>query len=105
MKGKPITPDEVADLKNAIIPGVVFDAFNELIAAAWNGASATIKQDAVVKRILQLDLGIDRALLFDAKYLDVEESYRSLGWNVVYDKPAFNESYPATFTFTKRGTK
>ncbi len=32
-------------------------------------------------------------------WLNVEELYRAQGWTVTYDKPGYNESYPATFTF------
>jgi len=43
--------------------------------------------------------GLNRAEIFDKGWLNVEEVYRAAGWAVEYDKPGFNESYSATFTF------
>lgn len=39
---------------------------------------------------------------FDRHYLDIEEIYSASGWVVKYDKPAYNEDYPATFEFKKK---
>lgn len=37
-------------------------------------------------------------------WLDFEVVYEEAGWDVVYDKPGYNESYGANFTFkAKRG--
>ena len=96
---KPITPDEVASAKRAHIPDAVFDAFNAEIAAAFTAGSATVKQDKVVQRLI--DGGMERREIFDKGYLNVEEVYRDAGWNVTYDKPAYNESYSAFFVFKK----
>jgi hypothetical protein len=101
-KSKPITPIEVVSLKETLIPNEVFDAFNELIAKKWNGRSATIKQNEVVKLItgkMQLQ---DDSILYDNHWLDIETVYREAGWVVSYDKPAYNESYEATFKFESK---
>jgi hypothetical protein len=45
--------------------------------------------------------GLKKQQIFDDNLLDVEEVYEKAGWKVEYDKPAFNESYPATFTFRR----
>lgn len=100
--GKPISPDEVTAAKTGTIPGEVFDAFNECIALKWNGHEAVVPQDTVVAAILGRMPTAARQSVFDNGWLDVEESYRALGWSVEYDKPAYNESYPATFKFRKR---
>lgn len=95
--GKPITPDEVAGAKAALFPAAVFDAFNAEIAAEYADGRATVKQKAVVARMLAAGLAeveIDRK-----GYLNVEDVYRAAGWTVVYDKPGFNETYDATFEF------
>lgn len=98
-KGRPIRPGEVALLSQQVIPPEVFDAFNELIAKGWDGVSATVVQgDAVV--LACKNLGIVREA-FDSKWLNVESAYARHGWKVVYDKPGYNESYPATFTFKR----
>jgi len=46
--------------------------------------------------------GKTRDEVFDKGWLNIEPMYRAAGWKVVYDKPAYNESYEPTFTFTKR---
>lgn len=97
---KPITPAEVVDAKAESIPDEVFAAFNKCIAANWDGHQSTIKQSDVVTLIKQGNPG----LLLDYRCLDVEPIYRKAGWIVEYDKPGYNESYPATFTF-KKGKK
>ena len=33
--------------------------------------------------------------------MDIESIYRADGWGVYYDKPGYNETYTATFEFTK----
>src|SRR5438045_2929791 len=95
----PIRPDEVQARKTTSIPSQVFEIFNDLIARAWNGRTATVKQEEVVERLLQID-GMTRERIFDDHLLDVEGSYREQGWTVVYDNPSYGEAYPATFKFT-----
>lgn len=95
---KPIRPEEIGDAKGKHIPAAVFDAFNAEIATHFGGGSATVKQAAVVQRLV--DGGIKASEIFTAGWLNVEEAYRAVGWTVVYDKPGFNETGEAYFTFT-----
>jgi hypothetical protein len=101
----PITPDEVVDLKRrSAIPGMVFDAFNELIAKHWNGHAATVKQDEIVELILKKyshSTSVTRRSVFADHWLDIETVYEAAGWKVVYDKPGYNESGASFFEFTK----
>ncbi|MEO5949596.1 MAG: hypothetical protein ABIP74_04265 [Candidatus Saccharimonas sp.] len=101
----PLKPDEVAAHKQAvIIPEKVFDAFNELIAKYWNGYSATFTQDEVMKLVLKKfarSTTVTRRTAYDNRWLDVEPIYREAGWKVAYDRPAYDESYEPTFTFSK----
>jgi hypothetical protein len=99
----PITPKEVEATKSGLIPDEVFQIFNALIARDWDGHKAIVKQNEVVERVCQT-LAISRMDAFDRHLLDVEAAYRSAGWDVEYDKPAYNESYEAFFTF-KKGKK
>lgn len=106
MSVKSITPDEVVEKKQEQLPDFVVEAFNEMIAKNWNGRSASFKQDDVVNLICQ-KMGYEeyRAAvnkIYAEHWLDVEDVYRSAGWVVKYDKPAYNESYPATFEFSKK---
>ncbi len=101
---KPIKPNEVGDLIN--FPDEVINGFNTLIAKNWNGKRSTFKQNDVVIEILsnfeKSGKIIDRNQLFAFHYLDVEGIYRSEGWVVEYDKPAYNETYEASFKFSKK---
>jgi len=97
---KPITPAEVTSKKLANIPDRVIEAFNTLIAKHYDGRSATVKQDEVLAAIVTDE--ITRSMVFENHWLDVEDIFREAGWDVEYDKPAYNESYPATFTFKSK---
>lgn len=104
----PIKPDEVVAKKTTQIPEIVFEVANELIAEKWTGRSATFTLDELAKRVVERSAPETmthheyRASLFDKRAFDIEESYRVLGWKVDFDKPGYNESYAATFTFKKR---
>ena len=103
---KPITPEDVADKKLEAMPEAVIEAFNELIVKGWDGRCATVVQDEVINRIIgkmQPDNPSQlRTKIFANHWLDVEDIYRKSGWKVEYDEPGFNESYPATFEFSKK---
>ena len=99
---QPIAPQDVVDKKLENIPNAVIESFNELIAKKFNGSQSTIKQDEIVKHILSKDGSINRQDIFDNHWLDVEEMYRKIGWDVEFDKPGYNESYEAFFVFKKK---
>jgi hypothetical protein len=104
---KPISPKDVVTAKQESMPDNVIEAFNELIAEKWNGSSSTVKQADAVERIIK-KFGWDKEQedeLWDDNWLDVEPIFRKAGWKVEYDKPGFNESYPATYTFKKKVTR
>ena len=100
MATKPITPKEVDTLKATNIPSEVFEAFNELIVENYDGESSSFTEKKAAARIVTK--GIALKLLYNNHWLDIEPFYEKAGWIVDYDKPGFNESYPATFTFTKK---
>lgn len=97
---KPITPAEVIKKTGTGFPDSVFESFNELIRDFRNG-SVTVAQDEVLKMI-SARTGLNRQTVCDNGWLDIEGAYRIAGWVVEYDKPGFNETYPATFKFKKR---
>jgi hypothetical protein len=96
-----IKPSEVIEYKKEkVIPEYVFDAFNFLIAKNFSSKSSRFTQDWVVSEILKRSPeGVTREYLFDNHFLDIEDIYRDAGWCVEYDKPAYCESYSATFEF------
>lgn len=110
--GKPITPQEAKAAATDSIPSEVFDAFNELLTAQGHASVITVKQDEVVALIVQKITATKdwhasavRNKIFDLGWLDVEAAYGKAGWKVTYDKPAYNETYPATFTFKAKRSK
>ena len=101
---KPITPNEVVSHKaNVVIPDYVFEAFNYFISKNFRNGSATVMQNEVVDRIISTRRETTtREYLFENHFLDVEDVYREAGWKVEYDKPAYCETYEASFKFTKK---
>lgn len=101
---KPITPAEVAS-QTKELPKEVIQAFNTLIVENWDGRSAVVRQDDAVSLVLTLMPGTTSEQIFARRWMDVERHYEDVGWSVEYDKPAYCESYPATFTFKKKRSK
>jgi hypothetical protein len=97
----PIRPEEAAGRKLDQIPDGVIDAFNDLIAGNFDGISATFTQGAVVALLTARGIITYEQEASDRHLLDVEPVYRESGWVVTYDKPGWNESYPASFTFAR----
>lgn len=95
---KPISPDEA--LKGKQIPEVVFEVVNSLLSEKFNGASVTIKENEIIK--ILVDQGLNKQEIYDRHWLDIKESYRQVGWKVEYDKPGYNETYDAYFRFSRR---
>jgi hypothetical protein len=94
---KAITPKQASEYKKNTIPAKVIEVFNELINENMSHNQANVRQDEVVNRLVHR--GLNRTEIFDRGWLDIESIYEKAGWKVKYDKPAYNENYPATFTF------
>jgi hypothetical protein len=90
----PISPVQVAKKKGEYIPKEVFEAFDALIVENYVAGRAVVIQDEVVERVKK------KVGNCNNKWLNVEAAYEAVGWKVEYDKPAYNESYPAKFIFT-----
>lgn len=101
-KVKPISPQEARNNQKTNIPDFVIAAFNELISKGIGGhKSATFKQVDVANLALKgAPEGTTYQTLLDNHWLDVEPLFQEQGWDVTYDKPGYNESYDATFTFS-----
>ncbi len=95
---KPITPKEVDNKKIQSLPDIVLNTFNNAIIENWNGKQATFGQNKIAIIIAkELNITIDK--VYNLGYMDIEPLYQKAGWKVTYDKPAYNESYEATYTF------
>jgi hypothetical protein len=100
-----ITVEEAIKSKQDIIPEAVFDVINRLIVQKMDSNySSRVTHDEIVNEVSRA-LNLSRQEIFERHYLDVEDSYRAVGWSVEYDKPAYNESYGAYFIFKLKDTK
>lgn len=99
MPSKPLTPQEAHATQIESLPDVVIDSVNELLAKkSVSHGRIVIMQDEVIKAIMSKG-EFTRAQIFANHWLDFEAAYRAAGW-YVDDKPAYNESYEPSFTFT-----
>lgn len=99
---KLITPAEILKQKITEISSYVIEAFNEAIIAAASSSSSfvIVYQNDVIKRIIAKNPVLTRSNIFTNRWLDVEPIFRDAGWQVFYDKPAYNESYEPYWKFT-----
>lgn len=96
---EPIKPANVALAKIDALPDVVIASFNSLIAKHWDGsASKFTLQEA--RELLMREMDCTSESLFENGYMNIEPIYEMQGWKVYYDKPGYNESYNATYTFS-----
>jgi hypothetical protein len=101
---KPISPDEISPS----IPDFVIEAVNDLLKEKYRRGSeeVVLTQDEVVTAILSAAVSgctlLSRDTIFKKGWLNFEPLYQKNGWEVSYDKPGFNETYKATYTFTKK---
>ncbi len=103
----PVTPEQARKQKAGYFPDIVMEAFNELIVAGLDArGTSTVDQDDVINLIISKAATkgekYDRQLIFDRNWLDVEPVFEDAGWDVSYDKPAYNETYTASWTFKGR---
>ena len=98
MRIAPITPEQART--EHYIPDEITQIVNDLLAERAGSGTITIKQNEIVERAEAL--GLNRRTIYDNRWLDFEDRYRSAGWKVDYDKPGFNEDYDAYFEFSAR---
>lgn len=100
-KVEPIKPSEITQE----IPDWVIEGANACIKKHYRelDKESHFTQDELIDFVLAAYPGnkddINRQVVFDNCWLDIEPVYRKVGWTVIYDKPAYCESYPANFTF------
>jgi hypothetical protein len=101
---KPISPQEVSETHDKNLPEFVIEAFNNLILANFIEGECLIHQNRAISEIMDVaekkyDKEVTRKQIFDNRWLDIESAFRKNGWKVEYDKPGFNETYEAYWTF------
>jgi hypothetical protein len=98
------SPKDAAEqtVKSTHIPQTVIDVVNGLLAANYRIGTITLAQDDIIAALLITHPGMDREDVFKHRWLDFEPLYAANGWDVRYDRPAYNESGTAKFLFTPR---
>ena len=94
-KVKPITPQEIPNIRKAMIPDEVIEAANELIVHNWNGTGrcSHFKLKELVALVLEKMPDMTDVQLYDGKLLDIEDVFADSGWTVRYDSediPSFS---------------
>jgi len=90
---KPITPQEAMEQTGSHIPDFFLAAINRLITVNIQGdESVTLKQEDIINEILHRN-GCCRQDIFHYRWLEFESVYEKAGWEVLYDKPGYCESY------------
>lgn len=96
----PMSPEEIKSLKIVNLCPEVFQVVNKLLAQKFDGYDATILAKDVVAGLIAK--GIPRERVYDENMMDFEPAYERMGWHVVYDRPAYNETYDANYKFTPK---
>lgn len=96
---KPVSPQDLASGVVHAAPAFVIEAFNNMITRTHVNGRAQFTQKAVVEEIQRL-VQVSKEDIYKSGWLNVEPHFRSAGWNVVFDKPGYNESYDAYFVFS-----
>jgi len=96
----PLSPKQVKAEKLEAIPDFVIEAVNDLIRQNYSDYGFTLLYQKDIVQLIIDRHNVSEDEIYKNKWLDFEDLYRKAGWAVVYDKPAYCESYPATFKFT-----
>ncbi len=102
MKVKPLSPTKVKQAAINAVPDFVIQAVNNLLAKECRGECqyATLRQTDIIDEILRVNPKVKRDQIFANHWLDFEGVFERAGWDVRYDKPAYNENwYEPSFDF------
>ncbi len=92
-------PDEVVARWQQALPDAVIETFNELLIQKFNGQSAIIYQDDLMKVLV--NKGLKAQDVYDQRWLDqAEQCFKDQGWKVTYSSPDWDESFRSHFHFT-----
>lgn len=100
---QPVSPADIAVQKTKNFPDFVLEEWNKIIAKNFTAGVAVVLQKDIIDALIPHTQNGNRQEIFGNHWLDVEEIYRAQGWDVVYDKPTYYESYEASFKFTPKG--
>lgn len=95
---EPITPQAAKNKQSTVIPEIVIEVVNKLLIQNYNNSRITISQADIITAVCAL-MNIE-SNAFNLKWLNFENYYGQYGWKVIYDGPAYNETYAPVFYFT-----
>lgn len=98
---KPLTPKELAGSAGTDIPELIIEAVNNLLKKKYRRGqdSVILKQADIMAEIIRLNPELKPATVYENGWMDFEPVFERAGWVVKYDKPAYCETYAATFEF------
>lgn len=96
---QPVTPAEAIAAQQTQIPDVIFDTVNALLVQRSGSSRITITQKEVIAQLGAA--GMDAETIYKNSMLDFEAAYEASGWQVVYEKPAYNEPFAPYWVFTR----
>tara|TARA_R110000772_G_scaffold101997_2_gene202595 strand:+ start:128 stop:472 length:345 start_codon:yes stop_codon:yes gene_type:complete len=95
---KPISPDEIMDNLESIIPSFVIEAVNNLLKDKYRGGRTSIKAKDIIEEALRLSVlkvdsvKVTREMIYDKKWMDFETIYRANGWKVSFEKSTYGDT-------------
>lgn len=99
---KPITPQELDATLGSDIPDVIIEVVNEMLKKEYRGRSVTLLQKDIIREVIERDCSLTSTKIYENGWLDFEPLFEKAGWKVTYGKPAYCESYEASFEFTPK---
>jgi hypothetical protein len=105
MSTKPITPEEVVEVKKTTIPDMVIKAANELIVKYWNGRSSVFELKELIRTYRKMagSDAVSEKKLTEYRWLDIEPTFMEVGWKVKYESPdRGSDDFEDYFEFTKK---
>lgn len=79
----PVRPEEVGALKVGDIPDAVFEIVNQLLVERSGQQIIAIRQGEIMNCLDEK--GLSRREIFEKRWLDIENSYREVGWIVTFE--------------------
>lgn len=101
----PLTPKQVKEMHQKTIPEEIILAVNHLLVKGCSESRirVIIEQNEVIEQATTIMRNkgktVERNDFFDKHWLDFEPIFRKAGWKVTFNKPGYNESFPAYWTF------
>ena len=101
----PLTPKQVKEMHQKTIPEEIILAVNHLLVKGCSESRirVIIEQNEVIEQATTTMRNngktVERNDFFENHWLDFEPIFRKAGWKVTFNKPGYNESYPAYWTF------